>query len=51
MGLFAQLNATANWHRIARELWPMTSAPPSTPMGEAIRQWRLTETDSSASGV
>jgi predicted unusual protein kinase regulating ubiquinone biosynthesis (AarF/ABC1/UbiB family) len=40
MGLFAQLGATANWRRIAMELWPFTSAPPSTPMGEVIRTWR-----------
>jgi hypothetical protein len=40
MGLFAQLQATANWQRIAAELWPFTSAPPSTPMGEKIAAWR-----------
>jgi predicted unusual protein kinase regulating ubiquinone biosynthesis (AarF/ABC1/UbiB family) len=40
MGLFAQLEATANWQRIAAELWPFTSSPPSTPMGEEIRAWR-----------
>jgi predicted unusual protein kinase regulating ubiquinone biosynthesis (AarF/ABC1/UbiB family) len=41
-GLFAQLGATANWRRIAMELWPFTSAPPSTPMGEVIAEWRRT---------
>ena len=40
MGLFAQLEATANWQRIAAELWPFTSSPPSTPMGEEIKAWR-----------
>jgi predicted unusual protein kinase regulating ubiquinone biosynthesis (AarF/ABC1/UbiB family) len=50
MGLFAQLEATANWRRIAMELWPFTSAPPSTPMGEAIAAWR-SSTDSRAAGV
>lgn len=40
MGLFAQLDATANWQRIAMELWPFTSSAPSTPMGEEIRAWR-----------
>jgi predicted unusual protein kinase regulating ubiquinone biosynthesis (AarF/ABC1/UbiB family) len=40
MGLFAQLDATANWRRIAMELWPFTSSPPSTPMGEEIQDWR-----------
>jgi hypothetical protein len=41
MGLFAQLRATANWQRIAMELWPFVAGPPSTPMGETIRAWRL----------
>lgn len=40
MGLFAQLEATANWQRIAAELWPFTSSDPSTPMGEEIKAWR-----------
>lgn len=40
MGLFAQLEATANWRRIAAELWPFTSSPPSTPMGREILAWR-----------
>ncbi|MCP3991073.1 MAG: hypothetical protein GY724_18500 [Actinomycetia bacterium] len=44
MGLFAQLEATANWQRIAAELWPFTSSPPSTPMGEEIRTWRQANT-------
>ncbi len=39
MGLFAQLNASANWQAIARELWPFELGPPSTPMGEEIAQW------------
>jgi predicted unusual protein kinase regulating ubiquinone biosynthesis (AarF/ABC1/UbiB family) len=42
LGLFAvlgELNATANWHRIASELWPWVDAPPSTPMGEAEAKW------------
>lgn len=39
MGLFAQLEATANWQRIAKELWPFTSSSASTPMGEAIEEW------------
>jgi len=40
MGLFAQLEATANWRKIAEELWPFVSGPPSTPTGEAIEVWR-----------
>lgn len=38
--LFGRLRATANWHRIAREIWPMVDGPPSTPMGEAEAAWR-----------
>src|SRR4030095_14039752 len=34
--LFGELEATGNWRRLAEELWPWTSGPPSTPMGEAI---------------
>lgn len=43
LGLYAilgQLDATANWRRIAEELWPWTHASPSTPMGEAEAVWR-----------
>ncbi len=39
MGLFAQLEAEANWQAIARELWPFTEGAPSTPMGEEIARW------------
>ncbi len=39
MGLFAMLEAEANWHRIASELWPFSLGPPSTPMGEEIALW------------
>ena len=37
--LFGELHATANWRRIAEELWPLVDGPPSTPMGEAIAAW------------
>jgi predicted unusual protein kinase regulating ubiquinone biosynthesis (AarF/ABC1/UbiB family) len=37
--LFGELEATGNWRRLAEELWPWTSGPPSTPMGEAIARW------------
>ncbi len=40
MGLFAQLDAEANWQAIARELWPFAMGPPSTPMGHEIAAWR-----------
>jgi predicted unusual protein kinase regulating ubiquinone biosynthesis (AarF/ABC1/UbiB family) len=37
--ILARLCATRSWRSIAEELWPMTSAPPSTPMGEAEAAW------------
>jgi predicted unusual protein kinase regulating ubiquinone biosynthesis (AarF/ABC1/UbiB family) len=43
LGLYAilgQLDATANWRRIAEELWPWMHGEPSTPMGEAEAEWR-----------
>ncbi len=42
LGLYAvlgALGATANWWRIAEEIWPFSLGPPSTPMGEAEAQW------------
>lgn len=42
LGLYAilgQLGATGNFRRISEELWPMTNAPASTPMGEAEARW------------
>jgi predicted unusual protein kinase regulating ubiquinone biosynthesis (AarF/ABC1/UbiB family) len=42
LGLFAvlgELSATADWRRIAEEIWPFVSAPPSTPMGLAEAAW------------
>ena len=43
LGLYAilgQLHATANWRRIAEELWPFVDGPPSTPLGEEEAAWR-----------
>ena len=43
LGLFAllgDLSATADWRRIAEEIWPFFQGPPSTPMGEAEAAWR-----------
>ena len=43
LGLFAllgELGATADWRRIAEEIWPFVQAPPSTPMGEKESEWR-----------
>jgi predicted unusual protein kinase regulating ubiquinone biosynthesis (AarF/ABC1/UbiB family) len=42
LGLFAvlgEMNATADWRAISEEIWPFTSGPPSTPMGEAEVPW------------
>lgn len=41
IGLFAELDATANFRKIAEEVWLFADGPPSTPMGEAIAQYRL----------
>jgi hypothetical protein len=38
LGVFAllgELAATADWRRIAEEIWPFVKAAPSTPMGMA----------------
>jgi predicted unusual protein kinase regulating ubiquinone biosynthesis (AarF/ABC1/UbiB family) len=42
LGLYAllgSLGATANWRRIAEEIWPFRNGPPSTPIGEAEAVW------------
>lgn len=39
ISLFAQLQATQNWRRVAEEVWPFVGASPSTPMGETIERW------------
>ncbi|HVH64238.1 MAG TPA: AarF/ABC1/UbiB kinase family protein [Candidatus Dormibacteraeota bacterium] len=46
LGLYAvlgSLNATANWRRIAEEIWPFRNGPPSTPIGEAEARWELSK--------
>jgi len=45
LGVFAllgDLSATADWRRIAEEIWPFVQAPPCTPIGEAENAWRQT---------
>ena len=37
--IFGQLRATANWRRISEEIWPWTSAPPSTELGQRAAAW------------
>jgi hypothetical protein len=39
MAILGDLAATANFRRIANELWPWVDGPPSTPMGEAEARW------------
>ncbi|MGH9127183.1 MAG: ABC1 kinase family protein [Acidimicrobiales bacterium] len=46
LGLYAVLagiRATADWRRIAEELWPWVDAPPSTDLGRAEAAWRATK--------
>ncbi len=43
LGLYAVLaglRATADWRRIAEEVWPWIDAAPSTALGRADAQWR-----------
>ena len=47
LGLYAilgQLRAEGNYRRIAEEMWPMVSRPPSTPMGELEHEWLSSRT-------
>ena len=37
--VLGRLRATANFRKIAEELWPFIAAQPSTPMGEAEAAW------------
>lgn len=39
MGLFARLGATADWRRLAMEVWPFVGAGPSTETGREIERW------------
>jgi hypothetical protein len=38
LAILGRLGATANWRRVAEELWP-TDAGPSTPLGHEEAQW------------
>jgi predicted unusual protein kinase regulating ubiquinone biosynthesis (AarF/ABC1/UbiB family) len=42
-GIFGRLGATANWRRIAEELWPIVDAPPSTDLGRQEADWWATK--------
>jgi predicted unusual protein kinase regulating ubiquinone biosynthesis (AarF/ABC1/UbiB family) len=39
VAILGRLQAEANWHRIAREMWPTTDASPSTPLGHEEAAW------------
>lgn len=42
LGLYAVLaglGATADWRRVAEEIWPFVAASPSTPLGQAEAGW------------
>jgi predicted unusual protein kinase regulating ubiquinone biosynthesis (AarF/ABC1/UbiB family) len=42
LGIYAilgRLHATANWRRIAEEMWPMTDGGPASPLGELEHDW------------
>jgi predicted unusual protein kinase regulating ubiquinone biosynthesis (AarF/ABC1/UbiB family) len=39
VAVLAELAPTANWRRLAEEIWPRVAAPPSTPLGEAHAAW------------
>ena len=39
VAVLGRLQAEANWHRIALEMWPFTDGPPSTPLGEEEATW------------
>jgi predicted unusual protein kinase regulating ubiquinone biosynthesis (AarF/ABC1/UbiB family) len=37
--ILARLHATANWRRLAEEMWPSVDAPPSTELGRREATW------------
>jgi predicted unusual protein kinase regulating ubiquinone biosynthesis (AarF/ABC1/UbiB family) len=39
IAILGRLQAEANWHRIAFEMWPTTDASPSTPLGHEEAAW------------
>ena len=40
IAVLARLGATADWRRIAEELWPFVDGPPSTALGKQEAEWR-----------
>jgi hypothetical protein len=41
MAILGELHATANFRRIAEEMWPWVAGEPSTEMGKAEAAWRV----------
>jgi predicted unusual protein kinase regulating ubiquinone biosynthesis (AarF/ABC1/UbiB family) len=39
IAILGRLGAEANWRRIAEEMWPVTDAAPSTPLGREESAW------------
>src|SRR5436190_23480408 len=39
IAILGRLRAEANFRRIGEELWPMTNAAPSTPLGDQEAEW------------
>jgi hypothetical protein len=53
LGLYAvlgSLHASANWRRIAEEIWPFKQGPPATPIGEAEARWETEKRRMSVAG-
>jgi hypothetical protein len=53
LGLYAvlgQLQARANWRRIAEELWPWADGEPSTELGRAEAAWRAKRGEAASVG-
>ena len=54
LGLYAVLaglGATANWRRIADEIWPWVGATPSTPLGEQEAKWAAAHPDAAGAAL
>jgi predicted unusual protein kinase regulating ubiquinone biosynthesis (AarF/ABC1/UbiB family) len=39
-GVLAELGATANWRRVAEQVWPWSRTDPADPLGRAHAAWR-----------
>ena len=53
LGLYAVLaglGSTANWRRVAEEIWPWVAAPPSTALGRAEAEWAAQHPESTGPG-